>query len=54
MRSIRIYRREDGKYVNEFVADGVSLFTFIEYTIISHEIMVDWIEFNKLPTFLGT
>jgi hypothetical protein len=53
MRSIRIFQRENGKYVTQFI-EGKEVKWFLEaYMIISHEMMVEWIEKSSLPAYVG-
>jgi hypothetical protein len=53
MRSIHIYRETDGRYVTEFLQQSIVKLQFKEYVILSHEMMVDWIEKGIIPNFLG-
>lgn len=53
MRSILIYMH-DGKYTTEFLKDKKSEWLITSYIIVSHEIMVDWIEKGIHPEWRYT
>ncbi len=53
MRSIVVYMRE-GKYISEFHEGDNIKWVVTSYIIVTHEIMVDWIENGKHPEWTYT
>ena len=53
MRSIVIYQKE-GKYINEFHNGNRIEWVITSYIIVSHEIIVDWIEKGIHPEWKYT
>jgi len=54
MRSIKIYQVEGGMYKTEFKVGKEIKWYLLAHIIISHEMMVEWIEKGQLPAFIGT
>lgn len=54
MRTIVISRQSDKKYLSSFAENGKIIWQVTSYVIVSHEIMVDWIEQGKHPDYRYT
>jgi hypothetical protein len=54
LRTVMIHKDSNGKYISTFYADGVKKWTVASYIIVSHEVMVDWIEKSILPEYSYT
>jgi hypothetical protein len=49
-----IVRMVDNKYITEFNQDGQLMWQITSYIIVTHEIMVDWIEKGIHPEWTYT
>jgi hypothetical protein len=54
LRTVMIHKESSGKYVSTFYEDGAKRWTVVSYIIVSHEVMVDWIERSILPEYSYT
>ena len=54
MRLISVTRDSQGKYVTSFLINTEIKWQIISYVIVSHEIMVDWIEKGIHPDYRYT
>jgi hypothetical protein len=54
MRSITVYQTLDGKYMTCFVRQQAEVWRVESYVIMSHEMMVAWIEQGMHPEYRYT
>ena len=54
MRRVTVYKASDGKFMTCFVDDGREVWRVESWVIVSHEVMVAWIEQGVHPEYRYT